>query len=282
MFDLFAIWKNSHFDTRFYRQMYRFSMWKIALYLIVFYTLFALVRTLVFTTRTLPQWQQAWQQTQAAITQSWPENTKLSYKNNQLAFEPASQPALYLPFHQPTAQKYHLPSNLAYIDPHLDPNQSSTPAALLIFGSDQWWIKRNDIQPQAYPYQELLGFADELSIDQDWWQNQAGWSNVQAELVPSLTSLSLIWFGWLRLFTRIFIVAIFCWLSQPLLWFLGQPLRFKATFQRGLFLLPLTEEIYLLLFILYPNQQSVSFWLIWFLAFLIVAWNNRAKLVRQV
>jgi len=245
-----------------------------------FYFVFSLIQTSFFTWKTLPQWQNVWQQTWVSLREQWPAEAQAQLDNGTVTLQGSD--TVDIAFPEEIAKKYTLPQYFVVIDPQLDlQNQDvlkDTPALLLVTQHDL------SVKSTAGTF-ESLALSDvfpqeNFTIDSQVLQNSS--ATVQANIQNTTFSLLPLVFGWFwlgRLISHLVILVLVTWLVQPLLWLFGWFMKYRHAYRLGLFLLPIAEEISWLLARLYPSQHWASFWLVWFLAFLAVGWSNRRMIV---
>jgi hypothetical protein len=306
------IWKLSHVDTLFYRRLGQYSGWRIFLYLLTFYLFFSVACTTLFAVRTLPKWQTDAQLTWSALRDQWPEEAEVHLTDNQLTLRGRDQVEIAFP--ESVAKHYTFPKYLLVINPTgpvgevgdnadnlTSGNAESSESALLAepnatasarvaeqahdpqiptlfwFDTSSVWVKRAAGDFQPFSFSEVSPIQSEsVVINQSFLQSkdeevknnlsQAAWS-----LLPG----AFLWYWLFRLAGRIFILTIMTWLAQPILWIFGWFMSYRQAFRMGLFILPIAEEVTLLLTILYPQSSLFSYWLVWLMALLVVGWTNR-------
>lgn len=277
------MWKLSHLDTRFYRQVNQIGGGRVFMYLLSFYLIWSLLRTAIFVQRTLPQWEAAGLQTWEAVRDQWPEEAQVQYTDGQLAL--AGRDELTLAFPENVARDYNLPRYLAVVQPQLseesDQRQDQLDAlpSLLIFDSHSLWIKRATGNFESLPLSEVWTVNNFTLTRSVLVDNSSLVQGFLRETAVVLVPATFLWFWLIRLSLRLLLLVMMTWLAQPILWLFGWFSSYRTSFRVGLFLLPIAEELSLLLTLFYPDHTLFSFWFLWLSALIVVGWSNRRPMV---
>lgn len=278
-YQIFLIWQRSHIDLSLYSEIKKYQYRKLIYYLLITYLLLAAFYLTQFEVVTWPKWQKIIDQTWQEVINQWPQEAEVQINDGFLTAN-FDQPLL-INFPDSLELQPPWPNAFIKIDPHYElQNQMSDSQlhqyGLLTFSQKHLIINfgefgHNYAWSEVYPESSLVINKNSITELQPHWQK------LTDELKTSLWFSLATWHLLLKPIWRLSLMAVVFWLLQPVMQLSGSSSKFSANFKVGIVLLVITEEIFLLQRLIYPEKIYYSFWFIWLLLRMVVVIGNRYR-----
>lgn len=284
----FWLWWNSLTDLRSYLTALGIHRGQLLWSLVVIYCILGSLDAVVFSTRTLPRWQDTSHNTWKEIAEQWPSDSTLQYSPETGLLRAISGAANWnVSWPESLEKPSSAPQHLARVQLAQEPTAASnsteataaaeatalvtlTPTALVSTGNSA----------QAITWQEMLSgtVSETETYTAAWAQSDDRLGEIsQAWVAATPVLIALYWlmssFGVLLL--RLVSLVFYAWIAQSLANLLGVRFAYATAYKLGLITLIAPETIMTLWRVVYQTPAGISLWWIWMGLWLVVIWYFR-------